>query len=182
MFSNSYMKETKLKNSRKFLWENSNFKPLNVGKNKIYTSLDDLINDYMNRNIFYVLRNNHFLLLNEKLPLNQFFNKSKVMVYNELSKKQFIVPSIDDFKNFRSYKSVELTRYGTLEIRTDCTQKFDEIFKLVAFNVGICRNYEQILQHISKYNGISKQQLMKHAIIGLEKRGYGEECFLKEEK
>lgn len=179
MFANSYMKETHLKNSRKFLWETSNFGPLNTGKNRLYNSLDDLISDYLGRSIFYIKRNNKFYLLKKKTSLNDYFCMNKVIVTDDLNHEILVSPKLEDFTTFRSYKSIEITRYGTLEIRTDCTPKYEDIFRLVAFNVGICRNYEAILFYINKNHKITEKQLLKFAILGLKKRGYKEESLLE---
>ena len=66
IFGNSYMDEVNLKNSRSYIWGKCNFGPLNNGKNRIYKDLNDLKNDYLNRNLFYVERNGKYLLFDEK--------------------------------------------------------------------------------------------------------------------
>ena len=180
IFANSYMSETNLSNSRKFLWENSNFGPNNVGKNKIYSSIEDIHDDYLNRNLFFVERNNEFLLLTKKTTLYEYFKKSKVSATNKNNKEVIIRPNVDDIENFRSYKSVELTKYGTLEIRTDCTQKKDDIFKLVAFNLGVSISSRKILNYIERNKNITKEKLIEYAIDGLKKRGKKEEVYLED--
>lgn len=180
IFANSYMSETNLNNSRKFLWENSNFGPNNVGKNKIYSSIEDIHDDYLNRNLFFVERNNEFLLLNKKTTLYEYFKKSKVSATDKNNKEVIVKPSVDDIENFRSYKSVELTKYGTLEIRTDCTQKKDNIFKLVAFNLGVSISSEEILNYIECNKNITKEKLIEYAIDGLKKREKKEEVYLED--
>lgn len=180
IFANSYMSETNLTNSRKFLWENSNFGPNNVGKNNIYFSVEHIFNDYLNRNIFFVERNNEFLLLNEKISLNEYFEKTEVSVTDKNNKEIIIKPNIEDVENFRSYKSVELTKYGTLEIRTDCTQKIDKIFKLVAFNLGVSMSSIEILDYLKDNKNITKEKLIEYAKAGLKKRGKKEEFYLED--
>lgn len=180
IFANSYMSETNLTNSRKFLWENSNFGPNNVGKNNIYSSVEHIFNDYLNRNIFFIERNNEFLLLNKKISLNEYFKKTEVSVTNKNNKEVIIKPNIEDVENFRSYKSVELTKYGTLEIRTDCTQKIDKIFKLVAFNLGVSLFSIEILDYLKDNKNITKEKLIEYAKAGLKKRGKKEEFYLED--
>ena len=180
MFANSYMEETKNKNSRKKLWERSNFGPLNTGKNKIYTSIEDLIDDYLKRKLFYVERENKYLLFKKKQTLEKYFNKKKVIATDEENKEIIIIPQKEDFLNFRSYKSVELTRYGTLEIRNDCTPNFENIFKLISFNVGVCACSKEILDYITINKKISNDKLKEFAIKGLKKRSYGEEKIWEE--
>lgn len=180
MFSNSYMVETKLKNSRKYLWNNSNFGPLNVGKNKIYGNIKELIEDYLNRNLFYIQRDNNFYLLKNKIKLIDYFNnkKNEVILSNKNTKN--FEPIKEDFNNFRSYREVELTKYGTLEIRTDCMQKLNNLFRVVAFNVGISTNLNDVLDYIKHVENIENDVLIDLAIKGLKSRGYKEEELLKE--
>ena len=179
IFSNSYMKETNLKNSRKYLWENSNFGPLNIGTNPNYNNLEDLLNDYSKRNLFFVERNNKFLLLNAKQPLNKYLDKKRVKATDEYGKTCYVVPSYSDFDNFRSYRSVELTKYGTLEIRSDCTQSKENIFKLIAFNVGICKNHLKILKYLDMNKKITNERLIEFCIKGLKMRNFGEEKYME---
>lgn len=179
MFSNSYMKETNLKDSRKYLWENSNFGPLNIGTNPNYNNLEDLLNNYSKRNLFFVERNNKYLLFDEKQPLNKYLDKKKVKATDENGKGYYVVPSYSDLDNFRSYRSVELTKYGTLEIRCDCTQSKENIFKLVAFNVGICKNHLEILKYLDTNQKITNEKLIEFCIKGLKMRNFGEEKYME---
>ena len=179
IFSNSYMKETNLKNSRKYLWENSNFGPLNIGTNPNYNNLEDLLNDYSKRNLFFVERNNKYLLLNAKQPLNKYHDKKRVKATDEYGKTCYVVPSYSDLDNFRSYRSVELTKYGTLEIRSDCTQSKENIFKLIAFNVGICKNHLEILKYLDMNKKITNERLIEFCIKGLKMRNFGEEKYME---
>lgn len=179
IFSNSYMKETNLKNSRKYLWENSNFGPLNIGTNPNYNNLDDLLNDYSKRNLFFVERNNKYLLLNAKQPLNKYLDKKRVKATDEYGKTCYVVPSYSDLDNFRSYRSVELTKYGTLEIRSDCTQSKENILKLIAFNVGVCKNHLEILKYLDMNKKITNERLVEFCIKGLKMRNFGEEKYME---
>lgn len=179
MFSNSYMKETGLKNSRKYLWESSNFGLLNTGTNPNYSNLEDLIDDYSKRNLFFVERNNKYLLFNVKQPLNKYFGKKNVQATDENGKVYYVVPLYSDLDNFRSYRSVELTKYGTLEIRSDCTQSKENMFKLIAFNVGICKNYLEILEYLNTNKNITNEKLIEFCIKGLKMRNFGEEKYME---
>ncbi len=179
MFSNSYMEETKLKNSRKYLWENSNFGPLNIGINSNYKNLDELINDYLKRNLFFVKRNKKYLLFNKKQSVNEYLFKKRIKTTDENGQIHYIVPVYSDFDYFRSYKSVELTKYGTLEIRSDCTQSKENIFKLIAFNVGICKNHLEILEYLNDNGKITNEKLIELSIRGLKMRKYGEEKYME---
>ena len=174
-----YIEETKLKNSRKYLWENSNFGPLNIGINSNYKNLDELINDYLKRNLFFVKRNKKYLLFNKKQSVNEYLFKKRIKTTDENGQIHYIIPVYSDFDYFRSYKSVELTKYGTLEIRSDCTQSKENIFKLIAFNVGICKNHLEILEYLNDNGKITNEKLIELSIRGLKMRKYGEEKYME---
>lgn len=180
LFSNSYMEETRLRNSRMFLWQNSNFGPVNIGENKVFKTLEEIKEDYLNRNLFFVERNNKFFLLKNKCSLIDYYNRKYNVAIDERGKEKRIKVLERDFENFRSYKDVELTKYGTLEIRTDCTPKVENIFKLVAFNVGISLSAVEILEYIQKNNNIDNNKLIEFAILGLKGRKKDEERLLED--
>lgn len=150
LFSNSYMKEIKSNLSRDYLWEISNFGKLNTGTNIIYKSLEELINDYSNRNLHYIERDKKFYII-ESQSLNNYFNKSKVLGTDINDNTKYFIPNEEDIKSFRSYKNVEVTKRGTIEIRSDCTQSIDDIFEVIAFNVGVFENYKKIYNLVEKY-------------------------------
>ena len=179
MFSNSYMKETNLKNSRKYLWENSNFGPLNVGPNSNYNNIEDLIDDYSKRNLFFVERNHKYFLFNVKQPINKYLDKKKIKTTDEHGISHYITPTYSDLDNFRSYRSVELTKYGTLEIRSDCTQSKENMFKLIAFNVGVCKNHLEILEYLNINKKITNEKLIEFCVKGLKMRNLGEEKYME---
>ena len=178
LFANSYMSEIKLKNSRKYLWQNSNFGPFNVGKNKYYKGFDDILEDYLDRRLFFVERDNQYFILKENLSLKKYFEKDKVVAFDINGKECFINPLEKDLDNFRSYKDIEISKYGTLEIRTDCMQKISDIFKVVAFNVGIYENMDMVMKIIKEKGNIEKNELIKLSQIGLSKRNLNEEKIL----
>ena len=68
LFTNSYMEELGNINARKYLWENSNFLN-NAGRNRKYKDLDDLLDDYFERKMFYVARDNRFYLVDDYLSV-----------------------------------------------------------------------------------------------------------------
>ena len=118
------------------------------------------------------------LLLKKKTSLIKYFNNKENIVIDDLD-EYGVKPESYDFDNFRSYKSVELTKYGTLEIRTDCTQEVNKIFSLVAFNVGIGLSSNEILEYIDNGNVLTKEKLIEFSIKGLKKRNKNEEGYLE---
>ncbi len=179
LFSNSYMEETGLKDSRNYLWKTSNFGPENTGGNPHYNTLDDLIEDYMEKTLYYVKRDGKFVVLKHNQRLVDYYNQQEVEAVNDNGEEILIVPEDDDFDYFRSYRSAELTRFGTIEIRTDCTQRIERLFPLVAFNVGIAVNADLVYEYVHQGKADMKG-LIDLAIDGLKQRGYGEEGYWSE--
>ena len=177
VFANSYMIETNLRDSRNFLWKNSNFGPNNSGTNPIFHTIDDLIDDYLGRDLFFVERDADYLIFKEKQRLSEYFHKTSVEAINRKGESVIVTPNVNDFMNFRSYRSVEITRYGTVEIRTDCTQSISRIFPMVAFNVGIVNKAKEINIFIQENREIDFRKLSEFAISGLKCRNKGEERY-----
>lgn len=178
IFANSYLPELNLKNSRKYLWEKSNFGPFNVGKNKYYSSFDDIVEDYLGRSLFFIERNKQYFLLKYKYSLKDYFQQDKVIAFDTNGKECFISPLEKDLDNFRSYKEIEISKYGTIEIRTDCMQKMEDVFKVVAFNVGIYENMDMVIKVLKQRKKIGRNELIKLAQIGLSRRNLNEEKIL----
>jgi len=179
MFANSFMEETKIKNSRKYLWKNSNFKPFNVGENKIFDSIESIKKDYLRRSLFFIERDGKYYFLKNKYSLQDYYNQKEILITDFDGVIKHTEPLKKDFDNFRSYKDVELTKYGTLEIRTDCTQNIENVFKVVAFNVGVNMRAKEIIEYINKNSKISDAELIEYAKKGLKMRNKNEEKILE---
>ena len=129
LFSNSlpFEEEKGFENTicfRDYLWENSGFGALadNVGKvNGIYNSADDIIDSILQKSMFNRIRNGKYELFKPELVKDYFENEENK----------------NDIKTYLSFKNVEITTRGTLEMRSDCAQPIKEAFAPAAFNLGI---------------------------------------------
>lgn len=200
LYANSYMEELKCNISRDYLWEISNFEKSNIGTNKHYETIKDIINDYKKRKMHFIQRNGKYYLINS-MTIEDYFNKDKVLGKDYNNNLEYFSPLETDIHDFRSYKNVEITRRGTIEIRSDCTQELDNLFETVAFNVGILKNYKLINNLVVKYGfesdyierrkrinrckNVNDKELnfiydvMNLIYLGLKERGYKEEKLLK---
>ena len=112
----------------------------------------------------------------------------------------------EDINCYLSFKNVEITRRGTLEIRSDCAQPFADSFAPAAFNTGIAFNSEKANiimdtffanEEIKEDNTTLREKTVRGELVasrnalnellaellscaeeGLLKRGKGEEKFL----
>ena len=110
---------------RDYLWEKSGFGSLNANVGKVegeFRTLHDLEDLILNRSMFYRIRNGAYELI-ESVTVEEYFNEPE-------SREE-------DICSYLSFQNVEITRRGTLEIRSDCQQPVGEGFCAPAFHLGI---------------------------------------------
>lgn len=110
---------------RDYLWEKSGFGSLNANVGKVEGAfrterdLEDLI---LKRSMFYRERNGACELI-PPVTVEKYFEQAD-------SREE-------DIRFYLSFQNVEITRRGTLEIRSDCQQPIGEGFCPPAFHLGI---------------------------------------------
>ena len=65
----------------------------------------------------------------------------------------------EDIECYLSFKNVEITSRGTLEVRSDCAQSFENAFAPPAFNLGVMEGLDDIYDIITAFfddNNITK--------------------------
>ena len=182
---------------RDYLWEKSGFgnSPETTGSvDRDFKTTDDIIDFYLEKGMFNRIRNGEYEVF-APVPIKEYFLKDD-------AKKE-------DIECYLSFRNVELTSRGTLEIRSDCTQKKGRFFMPPAFNLGILHNMETAEKtldeffkncNINKPNSILRKlvnerreeeiapkfildelcaKMLDIAIEGLVSRGKGEEALLK---
>ena len=145
------------------------------------------------------------------LPLDEYFGRCSITgEYYEDGQWKTIefAPRSTDLKYLRSYKLVDLTFRGTLELRSACTQPIYQVMSVPAFNIGIRDNREAVKQILDESGlfgqGYSLDELRRMSVMrdvpdfmqgsrisetllklleaarnGLLQRGKGEEKFLE---
>ena len=118
-------------------------------------------------------------------------------------------PELNDIKYLRSFKFLDLTYRGTIEYRSACTQPIKDAMTVAAFQLGLKHNLDKLEKILDEDEVIYHQgytatelrkllvnrklpsfideeklyqlleQILDLAKEGLEKRGYGEEKYLK---
>lgn len=110
---------------RDHLWEKSGFGSLqnNVGKVEgTYNTIEDIENLILSRSMFYRKRDNKYELIPET-TVTEYFSRPDAKE--------------EDIDSYLSFQNVEITRRGTLEVRSDCAQPVKDAFCAPAFNLGI---------------------------------------------
>ena len=162
LFSNSLNPDFNKKNKnclcvRDLIYKNSIFSSNKNNTNGFdikLNSVNDLIDNILDRSIYYVYRNNTFIFFNP-IKLKDYFNQKNFIgykfTYKDKIQKIKLSPLCDDIQYFRSYKPLEITKLGTVEIRSDCQQSLNRTFSPSAFCIGILENLDQTEQYINKY-------------------------------
>ena len=116
---------------RDYLWEKSGFgnSPETTGSiDRKFKTTDDIIDFYLDKGMFNRIRNGKYEVF-KPVPIKEYF-------LQEDARKE-------DIECYLSFRNVELTSRGTLEVRSDCTQKKGRFFMPPAFNLGILHNMEK---------------------------------------
>lgn len=179
---------------RDFLWEQSAFSrcPNITGKvDGKFSTADDIVKYIASKGMFNRVRNGKYEIF-APVCMREYFARPDA--------------EEGDIENYLSFKNVEITRRGTLEIRSDCAQPFEEALLPAAFNLGLSANMEKAdgeIELFFKENGIALpnsalremavkgvmpaaegatkaflQRMCSAAAEGLEARGRGEEKIL----
>ena len=116
---------------RDSLWHESGFGncPHITGSiDQSFTSIDDIIDFYMEKGMFNRIRDGKYEVF-APVPIKEYFLRED--------------SAEEDIECYLSFRNVELTCRGTLEVRSDCTQKKGRFFMPPAFNLGIISNAEE---------------------------------------
>lgn len=148
---------------RDYLWEKSGFGSLqnNVGKVEgKFTCAEDIENLILSRSMFYRVRDGKYELIPET-TVEKYFSRSDAKEA--------------DIDSYLSFQNVEITRRGTLEVRSDCAQPIKDAFCPPAFNLGILLNMDKartILDKFMKENlpeeiitANNRNELLRDAVI-----------------
>lgn len=177
---------------RDFLWSRSAFGICGTNTGAVdeeYKTLDDIASSFYDRHMFNSKKNGLYKCF-YPVSIKEYFNCN----------------SEDDIEQFLSFRHIEITCRGTLEIRSDCTQPVHDAFAPPAFNLGIAHNIDNAIERTNKLmegksfknsylrkcvsDGLvikefTKDQLSEYALDmlkiseeGLIKRGYGEEVLI----
>ena len=200
--------------ARDFLWRESlhGLNPHNVDVfEKKIDSVDELIRYIRSMSLYCLERDGHYINF-EPTPLDRYFASNLIEgeFYNGKSYEKYAFePEIGDLDYLRSFKFVDLTHRGTLELRSVCEQPVSEILTSQAFHAGLKKNLGTLAAYLDDLHEIYDQaytvgelrrifvkdelpdfvsktelatiltDLVDIAKEGLERRGRNEEDFLE---
>lgn len=210
LFSNSILGDDLC--CRDMLWRDSmhGLNPRNVDCWEVpVSSLEEIIAYIRSMSLYCTERDGKYINF-PPTTLSEYFSKERIRgeyfdgkQYQEI----FWKPELSDLQYLRSFKFVDLTFRGTIELRSSCMQPVKEAFTVPAFHLGLAQDLpslQQTLESASVYQkGYSPAELRKLFVKkelpsfadkdelrstlrrllqlsadGLQKRGLGEERFL----
>lgn len=134
---------------RDYLWEKSGFSvcPNITGKvDKKFETISDLEDYFIEKGMFNRIRNGKYEVFNP-VNIKEYFEDGKYGA------------NAEDIECYLSFKNVEITSRGTLEVRSDCAQSFENAFAPPAFNLGVMEGLDDIYDIITAFfddNNITK--------------------------
>ena len=124
---------------RDYLWEKSAFGtcPNITGSiDRKFDTIDDVVDFYLEKGMFNRIRNDKYETFTP-IPIKEYFKKDDARE--------------EDIECYLSFCNVELTRRGTLEVRSDCAQKDGRHFMPPAFNLGILNNLDEAKEALDDF-------------------------------
>ncbi len=182
---------------RDTLWQKSGFGncPNITGSvDEAFKNTEDIVSFFIKKGLFNRIRDDKYEVF-EPITIDEYFMQNDARE--------------EDIECYLSFRNVEITSRGTLEVRSDCTQKDGRFFMPPAFNLGVLHNADKAQKCLDEFfndNNIKisnselrklvcqakedeiapKQVLQKLcsdmteiAREGLKKRNKGEEKFLQ---
>ena len=98
--------------------------------------MDDVIDFYLEKGMFNRIRDGKYEVF-APIPIKEYFLRDDARE--------------EDIECYLSFRNVELTSRGTLEVRSDCTQKEGRFFMPPAFNLGILNNMEEAKKALDSF-------------------------------
>ena len=176
LFSNSpSFDKSKMICFRDVLWERSGFGKCSNITGKIdceFETTDDIIDYFLTKDMFNVKREGKYQLI-DPVNIKEYFENP---IYQAKE---------DDIAQYLSFKNVEITQRGTLEIRSDCQQPLGEGFSPVAFNLGILYNMDEAMDAVEGFLDeqkvrLSNSELRDKVIMGDDMTKVFDEDFLSD--
>ena len=132
---------------RDSLWEESGFSKCRNITGKVdeeFETVDDIMEYFLKKDMFNIIRDGEYRLIT---PVN----------IREYFENPSYDAKIEDIAQYLSFKTVEITQRGTLEVRGDCQQPIGEGFSPVAFNLGILYNMDEAMDAVEGF--LSEQKV-----------------------
>ena len=135
---------------RDYLWEKSGFgncPEITGSVDYEFETADDIVEFFVKKGMFNRIRDDKYEVF-QPVAIEKYFEEP------------FYGARDEDIEYYLSFRNVEITSRGTLEVRSDCTQPEGRFFMPPAFNLGILNNADkakECLESFFKANGMVKK-------------------------
>ena len=135
---------------RDFLWEKSGFgncPEITGSVDYSFATTGEIVDFFLKKGLFNRIRDGKYEVF-KPVEIEKYFSDPTYGAREE------------DIECYLSFRNVEITSRGTLEVRSDCTQPEDQLFMPPAFNLGILYNSNkawECLYNFFRVNGIDKK-------------------------
>lgn len=147
---------------RDLLWEESGFSKCRNITGKVdeeFETVDDIIDYFLTKDMFNIIRDGEYKTITP-VNIREYFENPSYNAKNE------------DIAQYLSFKTVEITQRGTLELRGDCQQPLGEGFSPVAFNLGILYNMDEAMDTVEGFLNEQKINLSNSELRKMVSEGY----------
>ena len=145
---------------RDYLWEKSGFgrcPNITGAVDESFETTDDIISFFLKKGLFNRIRNGKYEIF-DPILIEDYFKRDDARA--------------EDIECFLSFRNVEITCRGTLEVRSDCTQKEGRHFAPPAFNLGVLQRLDEAkarLDEFFKVNDITLSNSQLREIVSTGK-------------
>ncbi|MGT2906968.1 glutamate-cysteine ligase family protein [Streptococcus dentiloxodontae] len=138
--------------SRDVFWENSmhGVFPENAGVfPRDFKNEEDYFS-YLSKTAIFTADREGSTYYFEPIRACDYLEYGKIKSWSIDGREAFLAPCEKDFKEHRSYQYQDLTKRGTVEFRSVCTQPFDRTFAPAAFHLGLLVNLSKFEKVLAK--------------------------------
>lgn len=197
--------------ARDIFWEQSLHGALteNVGLFPQDFQNEEAFLTYMSQTALFTVERDGETYYFQPKSLSSYLASDHISAYVTPETLMSIKPQLTDLATHRTYHYNSLTRRGTVESRSVCTQTLDSTFSPIAFQLGLLANIAELedylssaafFQHYGRHYPALRRQFSKKSLTerekediqkfandllllarkGLEKRGFGEGIYLEQ--
>ena len=119
-------------------------------RNVKFETFEDVLLETLNNSIFHIKKNDDYILFTPTKLINYLESKSLTgwIINPEKFTKTKIIPKEIEIKYSRLFNHAVITPLGTIEIKSECQQPFEDIMSPLAFHLGIASNLNTIESHL----------------------------------
>jgi len=117
---------------------------------KHFTKTEEDFFNYLANSALFTAERETEILYFEPIRVKDYLGQEEISAWDLSGQQHYILPDEADFANHRSYQYQNLTKRGTVEFRSVCTQPLERTFVPIAFHVGLLENLDELEKLLEK--------------------------------